>query len=332
MKEARKGVARARRIQRPARRRGTVEDFPGCKAVPLNATRLGELEAKLGDGPRIEYWEAREQVAWMVREAPSVAHERPAHRLPVLLDRIAQARGAAIECYGALTFYEQGAQGEPVRAMEADQTVYLNAERAQALRSPVVVLSGDAPPDVVLEVDNTTDVRRRKLDEYRKWRFPEVWVEVPDAPAPSRPMRRGAALTIYRLDANTGLYRKSAASHALPGWTDEEIHLALNEPSMSITTSRALQRVGRALGQLDGTKPTDDPLLRRLLLESHAEGEAAALVAAARQILAQRGIVCSDDLLADGKLPAGCGAEELVAATLACHDEADFLTRLGRRS
>ena len=46
----------------------------------------------------------------------------------------------------------------------------------------------DALPDVVLvEVDNTTDVRRGKLGHYESWGFREVWVEVPDEPAPSRP-------------------------------------------------------------------------------------------------------------------------------------------------
>ena len=41
----------------------------------------------------------------------------------------------------------------------------------------------DALPDVVLEVDNTTDVRRGKLGLYESWGFREVWVEVPDEPA-----------------------------------------------------------------------------------------------------------------------------------------------------
>ena len=55
----------------------------------------------------------------------------------------------------------------------------------------------DALPDVVLEVDNTTDARRRKLGLYESWGFPEVWVDVPDQPAPSRPAPLRPGLTIY---------------------------------------------------------------------------------------------------------------------------------------
>ena len=53
-------------------------------------------------------------------------------------------------------------------------------------------MGSDALPDVVLEVDNTTDVRRGKLAL-------EVWVEVPDTPSPSRPAGLRAGLTIHVL-------------------------------------------------------------------------------------------------------------------------------------
>ena len=49
-------------------------------------------------------------------------------------------------------------------------------------------------PDVVLEVDHTTDVRRGKLLQYEAWGFPELWVEVPDWAASSRPPRAGSRI------------------------------------------------------------------------------------------------------------------------------------------
>ena len=113
----------------------------------------------------------------------------------------------------------------------------------------------DALPDVVLEVDNTTDVRRGKLRLYDSWGFPEVWVEVPDQPAPSRPGSLRPGLTIYLTES--GGLRPVAASRALPGWTAEEIHRALNEPELSETTAAVLKRVGRALGAAEGTGPDD---------------------------------------------------------------------------
>ena len=314
-------------VNAPPRRQGRgrpasadTAGFPGCKAVPMTAAEVARE-----DGPRIEYWDAEDGFAWMVREGPTRAHEIPAHGLSALLERISQARGARIVCCGATTFYERGPDGEHIRAMEADQTVFLDADRAWTMPSPPTVLGEDPAPDVVLEVDHTTDVRRRKLREYEKWRFPEVWVEVPDAPHPSRPRSRPSALTIHVLCAETGRYAEAAASRALPGWTAAEIHLALNERQLSAATLQSLVRVGRALGEREGTAPADDPLTRRQL----ANAERRATIATVQHMLVERGIGCVGDLLADGALLAKHGREAVVAAALACRNEADFLARLG---
>ena len=58
--------------------------------------------------------------------------------------------------------------------MQADQTVYLHPARAELLGSGAMVVGRHDYPDVVLEVDHTTDVRRRKLGIYEAWGFPEV--------------------------------------------------------------------------------------------------------------------------------------------------------------
>ena len=125
-------------------------------------------------------------------------------------------------------------------------------------------------PDVVLEVDHTTDARRRKLGQYEAWGFPEVWVEVPEADTPSRPRSLRSRLTIHLLE--DGEYRESAQSRAFPGWTAAEIHAALNEPALSAQTSAVLERVGAVLGEREGTGPDDDPFLGSQRRLSHAEG------------------------------------------------------------
>ena len=218
-------------------------------------------------GRHIECWDARDGVAWMVREA-SIEHERPLSRLAVLVHGIAEERGAAMLCCGTTSLHDRDSAGD-VRVMEADQAIYLDGVGAQALRSPILVREGQAP-DVVLEVDHTTDVRRRKLGVYEEWGVSEVWVEVPDAPARSRPRSRRSGLTIHVRDAKTKRYREAPASAALPGWTAAEIHLALNEDAISDRTWAALARVGQALRQLElrssntaqtaavGTAATDD--------------------------------------------------------------------------
>ena len=102
-------------------------------------------------------------------------------------------------------------------------------------------------------------LRRGKLGLYESWGFPEVWVEV-DQTAPSRPRNRRPGLTIYLLE--DGAYRTAPESRAFPGWTAEEIHVALNEPRLSERTSAVLERVGTMLGEREGTGPDHDPLLR----------------------------------------------------------------------
>ena len=301
---------------------GEVAGFPGCKGVPMTADEMMESE----DGPHIEYWDAEDGIAWMVREDAGFDHELPANRLPVLLHGIAQARGADVVCGGHMTFYERGADGKHIRAMEADQTVFLDHAAAYAMTHPPIVLGSLKPPDVVLEVDHTTDVRRRKLGEYERWRFPEVWVEVPEAESQSRAKSRKSGLTIHRLDAKTGCYAEVHASGKLLGWTAEEIHLALNERRRSKRTSAALVRVGRAMGEAGGTAPADDPILRHILDEATAAAKSVATLDAVRQILDQRGIGYAPGLF-EG-LPAQHDREALVAVALACHSEADFLARL----
>ena len=278
------------------------------------------------DEIRIEYWDADTEIAMICDPPVSYYHERPASRLARLADRIAAARGAPIEAGGHTDLLVRNARGERQRIMQADQILFLRPAQTAPAGNAVEV-STDALPDVVLEVDNTTDVRRNKLLLYESWGFPEVWVEVPEEPQPSRPASLRPGLTIHLRDG--GGFRPAAASLAFPGWTAEEIHRAMNEPELSAQTAEVLNRVGRALGSAEGTGPDGDPFLRRHRLESRAEGRAEALRASALQVLESRGISVSASL--SERLAAMEGvSERLVTAALACRDEEDFLQLLSR--
>lgn len=306
---ARYEVSRPRRLPgRPGS--GEAAGFPGCEAVPMSAQQLADFDR------HIEYWDEQSGVAWMVRET-TVEHERPGFRLAVLVHRIGQARGAPIVSYGTTRLEDHTRPGDH-RVMEPDQAVFLDAARAAALRSPVLMEAGDGP-DVALEVDHTTDVRGRKLGIYEGWRVPEVWMEVPN-----ESVRRHPGLTIYALDARTGRYREAEASEVLLGWTTAEIHQALNEPAISADTWAAVLRVGRAMGERDGTEPTDDPLHGPLLQRAQAQATRQAL----ERIFARRHIACSPSLFADGSLLANHSAVALIDAALACDSEAEFLATL----
>ncbi len=196
-------------------------------------------------------------------------------------------------------------------------------------------MDGHVLPDVVLEVDYSTDVRVRKLRLYEAWGFPEVWVDVPDER--SSPRSRLCGLTIHVLEA--GRYRTASASRAFPGWTAVEIHRALNEQIVSRETLEALRRVGRRLGAAEGTGPDDDPWLRSERAEGRVAGRAEGLaegradllravagILEARRVAVSRGLV--ERLAHLDDMPAG----KLVRAAQECASEEEFLRLLPRRS
>ncbi len=286
---------------------------------------------------RLEFWDAATEVAW-VCEPTSSYHEAPSQILSALADRIASVRGSPIKCYGAMDLLLRDGRGEPRRLMQADQSVYLHPKCANLPGSDAMVIGEHDFPDVVLEVDYSTDVRRGKLGLYEAWGFPEVWVEVLERRALSRPKGRRSGLTIHRLDR--GEYRGSRESGTFPGWTAEDIHTLMNEATASAQTYAVLERVGAALGAREGTSPDDDPLMRSQRRRGfdqgrergRAVGRAEGRAEIVRRILLSRGISVLDGFFA---LPVSAFAESpeevVVTAALACENEADFLARLGPR-
>jgi Uma2 family endonuclease len=312
-------------------------EFPGCHAVRMTREEMDATD-EIDDGEvRLEYWHAETEIAMVCDPPVSYQHELPAVGLAQLAGLIAAARGAPIRAVGNTDLVVRNARGDRQAIMQADQILFLYPGQATPAGSAIEV-GTDALPDVVLEVDNTTDVRRGKLRLYDSWGFPEVWVEVPDRPTPGRPRSLRPGLTIHVRE--DGRFRTVAVSRAFPGWTADEIHRALNEPELSEATAVALKRVGRALGAAAGTGPDDDPFLRSERRESHAAGwtgghaagHAEALRASVLRVLQARGITVSPavtERLAALEVVSG----RLIDAAVACHDEEDFLRRLsGSRS
>ena len=293
--------------------------FPGCRPVRIPRHRIADHEG------RFEYWDAETEVAMVVREPTTTWHEHPSQRLRDLATLISAARGSPIETFGTADLAVLGPKGDPRRILQADQCLYLRPLEEAPGR---IVEVGEHPlPDVVLEVDLTTDVYRGKLSLYEAWGFPEVWVEVPDRAARGRRSRRQPGLSIH-VRGQQG-FRTSPVSLAFPGWTAEEIHLAMNEPTLSRETVAALRRVGRVLGTAEGTGPDDHAFLGEERRESRAEGRVEMLHSIVVQTLTTRG-VSVPSALAEQLAEAGDDATEAVMkAALTCQDEADFLRMLG---
>ena len=236
----------------------TPPDLPGCESFPMT---LREFERS---DERLEFWDARRETAWKLRDYVTAHHEHPLTRLAVLAGRIASVRGSPIECLGTVSLIRREATGRLRWVMQPDQVVYLDWARSRPA-GRVVRVGEDALPDVVLEVDHTTDVRRWKLKLYQECGFPELWVSVPHETSVRKP-----GLTIHVREGDG--YRVSGESRAFPGWRVEEIHRALTESRLSGKAWHALERVGRAMGAREGTRPDDDPLTRSLTASAREEG------------------------------------------------------------
>ena len=288
---------------------------------------------------RVEFWDGATETA-LVCEAVSPFHERPAHRLAALAERIAAVRGDAIACFGAMSLIFPDENGRPARVMEADQTLYLHPDLQRIVGPEAMVVGENHYPDVVLEVDRTTDVRRHKLKLYEAWRFPELWVDVPDeSPRPAAGLRPG--MTIHAL--TDGEFKVVAESRAFPGWTAEQIHLALNEEQLSASTARCLERVGAVLGEREGTGPDDDPMLRSLRRKARVEGLAKGLARAygkefqnraamVRAVMTARGLEVTSRFPLRESIFYGASVEAVGVAALRCEDQDDFLARLKQAS
>ena len=301
-------------------------DLPGCEPFHLPESALDAYDGHL------EFWDGSSETAWRVRET-STWHERPTRRLSGLVERIASLRGSGILCLGSADLLRKDADGRRRWIMQADEILYLHPDRARGLGSAVSI--GEDPlPDVALEVDHSTDVRRWKLGVYQECGFPEIWVEVPWNVSVRRP---GLAIHVRRGDG----YREEGESLAFPGWTAAEIHRALTEEPLSAESWRALERVALAMGAREGTTPEDDPLTRSMSRraaaqghaegrrQGHAEGLAAARAEAVMAALRARGVdgpadVVADDVARHADLP----LDALVAAAVTCTDLSDFRRRL----
>ena len=225
-------------------------------------------------------------------------------------------RGSRIACFGSADLVRRDAAGRKRWLMQADEVLYLHPDRVR-LRGPAIDVDADPLPDVVLEVDHTTDVRRRKLGIYMGSGFPEVWVLVPWEASV-----RAQGLTIHVRHGEE--YREEGESGAFPGWRAEEIHLALTEAPLSEGAWRALERVALSMRAREGTEPEDDPLMRSQSEKARTKGRMEMVVAALRS----RGIEAALDGTEDRAFLGELSGDALMEAALSCTDAADFRRRV----
>ena len=279
---------------------------------------------------RLEFWDGDTETAVEVREGGATTyHEGPSQRLAQIVERIALVRGKPIACYGNLDLVFPPEPGRRTRLMVPDQSLYLHPERAKPLGHARMMVGRNHYPDVVMEVDYSTDVRRNKLRLYEAWGFPEVWVDVPR----QSQRRKPHGITIYVREGG-GLV-PVPTSHAFPGWEAAEIEAALNEARLSEGTVQVLERIGRILGERDGTGPDDDPQIRSLLHQAQADARAQASTAElerraafVRRLLMSRGVAVTPHFPLDQPAFADADVETVADIALHCTSQTDFAARL----
>ena len=127
-------------------------------------------------------------------------------------------RGLRIACFGSADLVRLDAAGRKRWLMQADEVLYLHPDRVR-LQGPGIYVDADPLPDVVLEVDHTTDMRRRKLGIDTGGGFPALRVMVPLTSSVGAP---GLTIHVRRGE----VYREEPASRAFPGWKAVKIHHA----------------------------------------------------------------------------------------------------------
>ena len=287
------------------------EDFPGCESFHLPA---GEVDRYEG---RREFWDGVTETAWKVCEPTSIRHEQPSRKLAQMAGQFAMLRGSRIVCLGSADLVRLDAAGRKRWLMQADEVLYLHRDLWSRLQGPSIDVDADPLPDLVLEVDHTTDVRRRKPGICKESGFPEIWVLVPWESSVRAP-----GLTIHVRYGEE--YREEVASRAFPGWKAQEIHRALTEAPLAEPAWRALERTALAMGAREGTKPEDDPLMRSLSARARAKGRMEIVAA----VLRIRGIEAALDSAEVHALFGGLSDDALMAAALVCTSEADFRRRI----
>jgi Uma2 family endonuclease len=138
----------------------------------------------------------------------SPEHEFYARTIDLLVRAYAEPRHVPVESYGSTTWKRPSLQ----RGVEPESCYYVASAARIVNKQAHVDLESDPPPDIVVEVDITSD-SLDKFGIYAALGVPEVWVY------------RYTEMRFHELDGQS--YREIAVSRFLPGLTPSMLALAL---------------------------------------------------------------------------------------------------------
>lgn len=216
-----------RTVQRPA---GTVRP---PERVVIHGVSWRTYESLLDDfpdcqAPRFAYDRGTLEIVVTI----SSEHEETKRTIELLVDLIAGGLGTDIRRVGGMTVRREDVQ----QGFEPDSSYYI--QRAALVRGRRIDPAVDPPPDLIIEIDVTSD-SFRKFPLFAGLGIPEVW------------RFDGERITIHALRAGT--YEESSASLALPVLSSEALNRFL-EDSRTLPPSDWLLSVLAWAQQLDRTE------------------------------------------------------------------------------
>jgi Uma2 family endonuclease len=106
--------------------------------------------------------------------SPEYIHDKGADRLAEIVRAVARAFNVNYLCAATTTLRRRRRRPLSGEAREPDTSFYFGAHSERIAPKTRINLRLDPPPDLVVEVDNTTE-SEWKLPIYARFRVPEVW-------------------------------------------------------------------------------------------------------------------------------------------------------------
>jgi Uma2 family endonuclease len=150
-------------------------------------------------------------------KVPSAKHEKPNRTLAQLIEVLAEEMNLDIERLGSTTFKRD----ELLKGFEPDSSFYIQNAEAIAGKD-ALDLKVDPPPDLVIEIDITTD-SLNKFPIFAGIGVPEVW------------RYDDGKVTIYKLEGDS--YMKAEHSPTFPMLTSEMATQFLEESTQMKSTA-----------------------------------------------------------------------------------------------
>jgi Uma2 family endonuclease len=110
----------------------------------------------------------------LILMSPEYRHEQGSVQLALLVRMVAVTRGIKLAGTGMTTLRREDGGPRKGSGKEPDNGFYIGANEARIRGNTTIDLSVDPPPDLAIEVDNTSD-SEIALPTYARIGVPEVW-------------------------------------------------------------------------------------------------------------------------------------------------------------